>query len=158
MRLEVRSAVPDDAASIATINVASWRAAYAGLVDQSILDELNVRTRELEWRNALELQDPEDRIFLLVGDEGALGYARTAGARDEDLDPDVVAEICGLYIDPATWGRGAGRLLMNAALADLDGRGFTTVVLWVVTRNERARRFYEDMGFAPDGRADKPFF
>ena len=33
----------------------------------------------------------------------------------------------------------------------LRSRGFTEVVLWVLAENMDARRFYEKMGFTPDG-------
>jgi len=155
--LEVRRARPDDAASIAAINVASWRAAYAGLVEQSVLDDLDVHSRQREWRAYLEAPNPRDRMMVVQRGLDVIGYARTSGARDDDLDPGEVAEVCGLYIDPASWRAGAGRLLMRAALTDLAARGFGAAVLWVLTGNERARRFYEHMGFVVEGRDDKPF-
>jgi RimJ/RimL family protein N-acetyltransferase len=40
---------------------------------------------------------------------------------------------------------------MDAALAALRSAGFRRAVLWTLTGNARARRFYEKAGFAPDG-------
>ena len=43
----------DDAAGIATTHVASWRAAYRGLLPQSLLDDLSVDRRTEQWREAI---------------------------------------------------------------------------------------------------------
>ena len=40
---------------------------------------------------------------------------------------------------------------MEAALDSLGRAGFTEATLWVIDRNDRARRFYEAGGWAPDG-------
>jgi predicted N-acetyltransferase YhbS len=44
-----------------------------------------------------------------------------------------------------------GRALLNTALAALRLAGYRRVVLWTLTGNARARRFYDKAGFAPDG-------
>ncbi|NUK37491.1 GNAT family N-acetyltransferase, partial [Streptomyces lunaelactis] len=45
-------------------------------------------------------------------------------------------------------------------MTELTGRavadGFAGMLLWVLKENDRARRFYEKAGFAPDG-AEEPF-
>jgi hypothetical protein len=61
------------------------------------------------------------------------------------------AEIYAIYLAPAAWSTGAGRALMDASLAALRAGGYQRVVLWVLTGNTRARRFYDKAGFAPDG-------
>jgi len=40
---------------------------------------------------------------------------------------------------------------MDTALSGLRAGGYQRVVLWVLTGNTRARRFYDKAGFAPDG-------
>jgi RimJ/RimL family protein N-acetyltransferase len=62
-----------------------------------------------------------------------------------------VGEIRAIYLVPAAWGRGHGRDLMTAALADLAAAGYAEATLWVLDRNNRARRFYEAAGFRADG-------
>lgn len=60
-------------------------------------------------------------------------------------------EVYAIYLAPAAWSTGTGRALMDAALAGLRADGYRRVVLWVLTGNARARRFYHKAGFAPDG-------
>jgi ribosomal protein S18 acetylase RimI-like enzyme len=60
-------------------------------------------------------------------------------------------ELYALYLDPAWWSAGVGRALTETVLADLWEDGYRRVVLWVLTGNARARRFYERAGFRKDG-------
>ena len=48
---------------------------------------------------------------------------------------------------PELRGRGVGRLLMEAAYAQMRQAGATTVALEMVANNDVARRFYEREGF-----------
>ena len=56
-----------------------------------------------------------------------------------------------VYVAPAHWSTGAGRALTDAALDGLRAAGYRRVVLWTLTENDRARRFYDKAGFASDG-------
>ncbi|MFF9480384.1 GNAT family N-acetyltransferase [Streptomyces sp. NPDC014733] len=57
------------------------------------------------------------------------------------------AEIGGLFVDPEAQGRGAGRALIEHA-ATLHG----ALTLEVYERNDRARRFYDHVGFTERSR------
>jgi GNAT superfamily N-acetyltransferase len=59
--------------------------------------------------------------------------------------------VYAIYVDPPSWGTGAGRALMDAAVAHLRGYGLTPVRLWALDGNERAARFYRRYGFVADG-------
>jgi ribosomal protein S18 acetylase RimI-like enzyme len=59
--------------------------------------------------------------------------------------------VYAIYVVPAWWAAGAGRALMDTALAALRADGYLRAVLWVLADNTRARRFYQRAGFAPDG-------
>lgn len=60
-------------------------------------------------------------------------------------------EIVSIYFLPQYIRKGLGTLLTQAALAELKKMGYQSCCLWVLEENERARRFYEKMGFVPDG-------
>ena len=60
-------------------------------------------------------------------------------------------ELYALFVHPDHWGVGAGRALADAACADLRAAGCTTVNLWVLEANTRARRFYAKYGFEDTG-------
>lgn len=145
----VRAAAAADAHAIATIRLASWRATYAGIVPAALLDRMDLARTEA-WISG-RLADPQGRATLVVEDERGrvAGYALTAPARDEDAAG--LGELEAIYLGPDARGRGLGRPLLDAALAELAAAGFGTVFLWVLTANASARRFYERAGFWPDG-------
>jgi ribosomal protein S18 acetylase RimI-like enzyme len=62
-----------------------------------------------------------------------------------------VAELYALYVRPSSWSTGTGRALMERVLARTGAAGYQAITLWVLRDNQRARRFYERAGFAPDG-------
>jgi ribosomal protein S18 acetylase RimI-like enzyme len=55
--------------------------------------------------------------------------------------------LTAFYVLPELRGRGVGRLLMEAAYAEMRQAGATTVALEMVANNDVARRFYEREGF-----------
>jgi GNAT superfamily N-acetyltransferase len=148
-RAVVRPATEDDAGPIGDVHVRSWRAAYAGIVPQPILDGLSAERRAEYWRDAIG-NTTNDPKWVVERDGRVLGFAATGPARDDDLPPQT-GEVYAIYVDPEAWSTGLGRRLFAAAVDDLVGRGFVGLVLWVLTDNARARRFYAAAGWRPDG-------
>ena len=58
-----------------------------------------------------------------------------------------VGHIDSFYVLPGLRGRGVGRLLMEAAYAQMRQAGASTVALEMVDHNDVASRFYEREGF-----------
>jgi len=142
----IRRASVDDADAVAEVHVASWRAAYRGIVAQEVLDGLSVAERANAYRG--HLADPSAELGLFVcEDEGRVVAFATCGPAGDD-EPAHVAALYALYADPAAWDTGAGRALMSAVLSELRGRGYRELVVIVLDDNGRARRFYERAGFA----------
>jgi ribosomal protein S18 acetylase RimI-like enzyme len=73
------------------------------------------------------------------------------GCRDEDVHQTVTGEIWGIYLAPQHWRQGIGRILCDYGENLLSRRGYRIATLWVFGGNERARRFYEAMGYTVDG-------
>jgi GNAT superfamily N-acetyltransferase len=48
---------------------------------------------------------------------------------------------------PARWGEGIGSVLLEAALAEMEGRGHREAQLFTATANRRSRIFYEGRGW-----------
>ena len=85
------------------------------------------------------------------GPGGSGGSGSTPGALTPAGLAGETGELYTLYVVPAHWSTGAGRALTDAALDGLREAGYRRVVLWTMTENARARRFYDKAGFAPDG-------
>ncbi|HWD05637.1 MAG TPA: GNAT family N-acetyltransferase [Amycolatopsis sp.] len=151
MTVTVRPAVVADAPEIARIHVASWQAAYEGLLPDDFLAGLSAAAREPFWARDLAAPAPHHTVLVAADPGGSLtGFAATNPSRDGDADP-TTGELAALYLLRSQWHRGVGRLLHAAAVDTLTPR-FTTATLWVLATNTRARTFYERAGWASDGR------
>jgi ribosomal protein S18 acetylase RimI-like enzyme len=148
--MKLRTATAADAPAIAEIHVATWRAAYRGLMPDDFLAALSVDERTQMWRNALSRPNPS-RVTVAEFD-GALGGFCVYGPTRDDWAPDV-AEIYALNIHPDRWRHGAGRALCEEAYGEAAARGHTSITLWVMVGNAPAQRFYERLGYAGDGAA-----
>lgn len=147
----VRAATPDDAPAVARVHVDTWRATYAGLIPQAVLDGLSVERREVFWRSVAEAPG-EHRLLVAEASGRVVGFASTGPARDDDLPPGS-GELMAIYVEPAAWGKGHGARLLRRAVADLRERGLDPLILWVLSENSRGRGFYDAMGWRPDGSA-----
>jgi GNAT superfamily N-acetyltransferase len=142
-------ATADDAEAIARVHVRSWQAAYRSVVPDAILDGLSVEGRAAWWRSTISGAG-DTRVWVARPSGTVEGFAVTGPARDDDLPPGA-GEVHAIYLDPSVWSTGLGRVLFGAAVADLDGRGFAPLVLWVLSLNPRGRHFYEAAGWRVDG-------
>jgi ribosomal protein S18 acetylase RimI-like enzyme len=87
-----------------------------------------------------------------TGADGAIvGWVAYGTCRDPDRAGPRYGEIFACYVHPDWWRKGTGRLLMGHAIDGLVRSGRDDISLWVLEANDRARRFYEALGFAPDG-------
>jgi ribosomal protein S18 acetylase RimI-like enzyme len=149
--LVIRDACAHDAGDIAHVHVTTWRTAYRDLVPDWYLEGLDVARRTEVWRRLLSDKANGLRTFVVESGDRIIGFASTSPSRDEDVDPQVTGEVLAIYVDPGSWGAGAGRLLMDVACTSLAGSGFRDATLWVLEGNARARGFYEIHGWQADG-------
>src|ERR1043166_4731033 len=141
---ECRAALDADAADVAAVIVAAWRASYAGLMPAHFLQALDVVRFAARWRRPPS--DPRAfRQVLLVA--GVIIGAASGGP----ADAAARGELYSINVHPEHWGRGAGRRLLRAAEARLRENGFAQALLWVAAGNVRARRFYESAGWRRSG-------
>jgi GNAT superfamily N-acetyltransferase len=168
----IRSASAADAAQIAAVMRASWRAAYEGIIAPEIIDRVTAPDGGARVRQSFRTRPWQKTVVAVAAQPesprhpdataGIVGYAffgpeqdvlgapwphplSTAGERGR------VAELYALYVHPAWWSTGTGRELMDRVLEASSAARYLSVRLWVLRDNSRARRFYERAGFAPDG-------
>lgn len=150
--ITVRSAEPRDARAMAEVHVASWRAAYHGLLPDELLRDLSVDAREREWAAGLAKPEKARRIVVAEFDGCVVGFASYGPNRDADGDPARMMELYTLYLREEAWGRGCGRALWLETLRRVRAEsGVIAITLWVLADNIRAARFYEKAGFLVDG-------
>ena len=152
--MRVKAATPDDARSMAEVHVASWRAAYAGIVTAGYLAGLSVEQREVSWKR--QLLEGVPQVLIARDGPGVIGFIAFGACRDKEA-PSSFAEIWAVYVLPSHWSLGVGRALWLAARESLLDQGFAAVTLWVLALNARGIRFYSAAGFAVDPGSEKLF-
>ena len=156
----IRSASTADAAAISGVQRDSWLAAYQGIIAHEIIDRVTVPDGGARVRQVFRTR-PWQRMVVAADGQEIVGYASFGPELDvfapwpHPMSPagrqGEVAELYALYVHPEWWSTGTGRSLMDHVLAKVSRAGFPNVMLWVLERNARARRFYERAGFRPDG-------
>lgn len=112
----------------------------------ALLDDMTVDGSR--WENAIG-SDADRTSLLVVEDEGEIvGFSVVGPDRD---GAEETGEIVAIYLAPDVWDRGYGWALMEHSVAELRTHGFKKAVLWVLSGNERARRFYETAAWIADG-------
>ncbi len=152
---KVRRANGGDAPAIADIHVRSWRAAYRGILPDSLLDDLSVPERERSW-SAL-VGNHENRWLTLVADSrrDLAGFCSVAIPSRDEAAGEKTAEIGALYVDPDQWRRGVGGAMLSSALKELSENGWRDVILWVLPENQSALAFYDRFGFVVEHGVEK---
>jgi ribosomal protein S18 acetylase RimI-like enzyme len=175
--IEIRTTSAADEPAVTQIRQETWLTAYAQIIDPVTIEPVTAprgrasatprsdRTSLVaEAPRAAAIADPRVIVgYASFGPERSVASAASvgsggsggSGAKPGALTPAGLAgetgELYTLYVAPAHRSTGAGRALTDAALDGLRAAGYQRVVLWTLTENARARRFYDKAGFAPDG-------
>jgi len=144
----LRDAQPGDARAMADLNVRAWRAAFAGLVPEAVLQGQRAEPRVRYWEEHLPSVPPQ-RTWVAERGGRVIGLTHLGPSRDPDA-PEA-AELYGMYVEPEAVGTGAGRALMAAAMEWFRSGPWEAAILWTLPGDHRAARFYRAWGWAPDG-------
>ena len=124
----IRQATSADANRIAEIEVFNYRLSFYPIFknDKFYFDELQVN------REAERLADEELLQSTYVYDDGAVkGFIIVDGK-----------EVWKLFVEPVLHGQGIG-----AELLEYAKEMYGVEAMWVLEKNERAKKFYERHGF-----------
>ena len=147
MDLRVRRAEEADLAAMVAVKHDAGVAAWDHILPSPVLETLPFPDR---WAAAVDARDARVRVLVVDADGDVVGFAVTRPSGDADVD-DGTGELDGFYVDPRSWGLGAGRALLAAAVATLRAAGFRDATLWTAAENHRPRRIYETAGWRTDG-------
>lgn len=134
--LTIRLAARADIPAAAALHIESCLDIYRGFVP----DEVHAAALPENLRRIWAAETLPGRDFILLAEAGgaAVGLVTVRGR-----DP---AYIDHFHVAPALKGRGAGRALMRAAVAEMLRRGMTSACLDYAEGNDGARAFYRAMG------------
>ena len=143
--MEMRFLHPgDDQLAVSSIYERSWKYAYKGIVSQEYLDSIP----EGRWANHLSKEGMHHLVLLEDGILiGTASISRSRWQQHSDF-----GEIVSIYFLPEYIGQGYGHYLLNRCITELQGLGFSDILLWVLEDNARARAFYEKNGFICSGK------
>lgn len=147
--IDYRLATTEDAAAIALLHVASWQETYTGLLPATMLADLSAESRATMWEAVLDAPVTEEGMRTHLAESGGdlVGFGACGGERDDALRArGIVGEIGAIYVSRSHQCTGVGLSLMNLMARDLVARSMSSVSLWVLRENVRARRFYERLG------------
>lgn len=142
---EIRPATDRDRGAIAALQAASWRNAYAGVLDPDYLASGLAGDLARHW--AGQPITPEDVVLVAEDGDVLLGFIAIWCQNTPYID--------NLHVDPALRSRGTGRQLMGHAARALRERNHDTAYLWVVSGNSRAISFYLSLGGKISGEGQK---
>ena len=142
----ISPAGPGDAAALGQVHVTSWRESYSGLLPQIALDRMSAAVHARRFRRELMVAQKGQVTLIAEGPHGAIGYAAGALLGGGGHDRGADAEVFTLYVLREAQGVGVGRALLKSTARVLRAEGAKSLMLFVLTRNEPARRFYERLG------------
>jgi ribosomal protein S18 acetylase RimI-like enzyme len=143
--VRIRAAELRDAAAIAEVRVESWRATYRGVIPDAYLDGMRVEDSKSLWLRILGSPTGEKRLVFVAEDaSGVLGFS--AAMKLSEPKFNVLAELTGIYLKPQAQRLGIGRKLLAAAARACIAENAPDMLVWVITQNEAARKFYENLG------------
>ncbi|MFI5285890.1 MAG: GNAT family N-acetyltransferase [Candidatus Dormibacteria bacterium] len=148
--IAIRDATPSDAEAIAALHLASWLAAYRGIVPDECLNTVTIQSRVTRWRRALSAAESPLIETVVAVDRATILGVCSSGLRRQPASSDV-GEVYALHVRPDCRRHGFGKLLLDGAVRRLATRGLTGAVLWVLRENASARRFYEAQGWSFTG-------
>jgi ribosomal protein S18 acetylase RimI-like enzyme len=136
----IRPAVLSDGASLAKVQVDSYRSAYASLLPKAYIEAFTYKEQEQDW---LELLGAGTNDILLVAtsaEKQVIGYVLARAV--PEIYPGYDSEIVAMHVRQAFQRHGIGKALMSKAIEGLQERDCKSVMLWTL-KNNTTRQWYE---------------
>lgn len=143
--INIRRAEPADAQAIASVQTASWRTTYSGLIPAEFLASMDVGRRAAVWHTGLT--DSTRRHCYFVAEDTAgqiVGFA--SGGPEREGHPIYKGELSAIYLLDAYQKQGIGRRLVQAVAAWLHENHYHNMLIWVLAGNTQGIQFYEAIG------------
>ena len=138
---QIRKATPSDALTIQTIGKQIWWATYMPLLTEDHVEYMFTERYSIQEITS-QMEDGTQTYLLLLDNDEPVAFA-SYGPREEDAS---IYKLHKLYCLPSTQGKGCGKALINEVFKQVADLGIKTLDL-NVHRENKARRFYEKMGF-----------
>lgn len=145
MNIQLKEATKEDVEVLAKIHSRSLNEAFGEIYKK----HFSYEDRHAGFTRELNSGHPNN--LLVLYDDEPIGLLTYGKSRYVEIDDDSI-ELWRIYLDPDFWGRGFGTCTMDKALQLIKKLGYKKVILWVLEKNTRARRFYDKNGFIDSGK------
>ncbi|MFM1988981.1 MAG: hypothetical protein RJA99_1938 [Pseudomonadota bacterium] len=146
-RMLVRRLVPADAPAYRALMLDAYRG-HPDAFTSSYAERAAQPADGWAWRLAPG-EAASQRVFGAFEGDALVGAG--GWQRGDRVKVAHRAELFGMAVAPAARGRGAGRAIVEAILADARAAGLVTIVLTVSDGNAAAERLYARCGFVRTG-------
>ncbi len=144
MEISIRKAHAQDVPAIAKVHVDTWRTTYQGIIASEFLDSLSYQESERMWQNGIT-SSPNPASLCVAETPGGKVVGFAAAGHEREGDKTYPGEIYAIYLLQTYQRQGIGSSLFRACAQELNQRGFTRFLLWVLKANP-SRQFYEALG------------
>jgi ribosomal protein S18 acetylase RimI-like enzyme len=146
MSISVRRARDDDRSFIETLGIET------ALQTVSPVRALNQKVAEHAYHRLMKLceERPGTVIFLAENQERRAGFLVMLTDMPDDITQNDQAFIAYVAVVPEQRGRGVGRALLQAAIAEGLRRELPHLSLMVSAENAEAKALYESENFVPE--------
>jgi len=146
----IRTATPTDTETIIQIAETTWWVAYTPILEE---EQIRFMLNEIYTAEKISKQIATNTqtYLLLLEDEEPVGFAAFS-PREEDAE---IYKLHKLYCLPTTQGKGYGKVLIDA-VSDKVLKAGKHILELNVNRYNKAKGFYEKMGFSEAYQEDIP--
>lgn len=137
----IRPARRGDGGALGRVYVETWRTAYAGMVPDTVLLDMNEGIQAARWEGLVE----RGSDLVKVADDARHGVVGLASGGRARRGSDFAAEVFTLYVLPDAQGAGIGRGLLSGVFRSFRDVGLNSAIIWVLAPNP-SRFFYEALG------------
>ncbi|MBP5223163.1 MAG: GNAT family N-acetyltransferase [Lachnospiraceae bacterium] len=149
MNYTISKAKIEDAERFGYIQVESWRAAFSDILEKDIISKyLDLEHVTGIYKRNIEIGRGNGLIMQVDGRDHCIAYWDKA----RNTEDDKMAELICIHSLPERWRNGYGTEMMKQVIKDVKTAGYTSLCLWVFDKNQRARNFYEAVGFIDTGK------
>jgi diamine N-acetyltransferase len=144
--LKIKKAGPEDILLIRQLTFKIWPQTYAAILSQQQIDYM----LEMMYRvSALQKQMEEDgcQFIVVYDDQGPVGFAAY-----QEIKP-TAWKLHKIYVLGSQQGKGTGKFVIDYIIKEIAVQKATALQLQV-NRNNKAKGFYEKIGFVAIEEAD----
>lgn len=140
-------------AEIRPMTAADWPDVERIFADGIAAGEATFEVQTPTWEQFDAAKVREPRLVAADAEDDVIGWAAASLVSSRDVYRGVIEH--SVYVDPAHQGRGIGRLLLDAFVAEADEFGYWTIQSSIFPENVASLRLHERAGFRVVGRRER---